>query len=148
MGLYKDAKAAKDWLNNQGIDDQNIILYGESLGTAIAIDLGKSFKFSGIILESPFTSMEKLAKKYYPIFPIKMILKDKYNSLEKIKEINFPILVMHGEKDTIVPFSMGVKIYENANSPKSKYFIKYDDHMMNFDQNLIKAIEKFINNLK
>jgi len=148
MGLYKDAKAAKDWLNNQGIDDQNIILYGESLGTAIAIDLGKSFKFSGIILESPFTSMEKLAKKYYPIFPIKMILKDKYDSLEKIKEINFPILVMHGEKDTIVPFSMGVKIYENANSPKSKYFIKYDDHMMNFDQNLVKAIEKFINNLK
>ena len=148
MGLYKDAKAAKDWLNNQGIDDQNIILYGESLGTAIAIDLGKSFKFSGIILESPFTSMEKLAKKYYPIFPIKMILKDKYDSLEKIKEINFPILVMHGEKDTIVPFSMGVEIYENANSPKLKYFIKYDDHMMNFDQNLVKAIEKFINNLK
>ncbi len=55
---------------------------------------------------------------------------------------------MHGEKDTIVPFSMGVEIYENANSPKSKYFIKYDDHMMNFDQNLVKAIEKFINNLK
>ena len=77
-----------------------------------------------------------------------MILKDKYDSLEKIKEINFPILVMHGEKDTIVPFSMGVKIYENANSPKSKYFIQYDDHMMNFDQNLVKAIEKFINNLK
>ncbi|MBD1160528.1 alpha/beta hydrolase [Pelagibacterales bacterium SAG-MED14] len=68
--------------------------------------------------------------------------------MEKIKEINFPILVMHGEKDTIVPFSMGVEIYENANSPKSKYFIKYDDHMMNFDQNLVKAIEKFINNLK
>ena len=147
-GIYFDARAAKKWLNSNGVEDHDLILYGESLGTAIAIDLGKSFKFSGIILESPFTSMEKLAKKYYPIFPIKMILKDKYDSLEKIKEINFPILVMHGEKDTIVPFSMGVKIYENANSPKSKYFIKYDDHMMNFDQNLVKAIEKFINNLK
>ena len=48
---------------------------------------------------------------------------------------------MHGEKDTIVPFSMGVEIYENANSPKSKYFIKYDDHMMNFDQNDAKLVK-------
>ena len=51
---------------------------------------------------------------------------------------------MHGEEDTIVPFSMGVEIYESANNPKSKYFVKYDDHMMNFDQNLVNDIEKLI----
>jgi hypothetical protein len=55
---------------------------------------------------------------------------------------------MHGEEDTIVPFSMGVKIFEKSNTQKSKYFIKNDDHMMNFDQNLISEIQKFIKSLK
>ena len=147
-GLYEDAKFSKNWLNQNGIKDKDIILYGESLGTAVAVDLASKFKFSGIILESPFTSMTKLAQKYYPIFPIKIILKDKYDTLSKIKKINSPILVLHGQMDTIVPFSMGVEIFENANNPKSKYFIKNDDHMMEFDQNLVFAIDKFIKDLK
>ena len=65
FGLYKDANESKKWLNQNGVRDEDIILYGESLGTAIAIDMGQNFRLSGIILESPFTSMTKLAKKYY-----------------------------------------------------------------------------------
>ena len=147
-GLYEDAKFSKNWLNQNGIEDKDIVLYGESLGTAVAVDLASKFKFSGIILESPFTSMTKLAKKYYSIFPIRIILKDKYDTLSKIQKINCPILVLHGQKDTIVPFSMGVEIFEKANDPKSNYFIKNDDHMMEFDQNLVSAIDKFIKGLK
>ena len=63
-------------------------------------------------------------------------------------KINSPLLVMHGEEDTIVPFIMGVEIFEKSNTQKSKYFIKNDDHMMNFDQNLISEIQKFIESLK
>ena len=74
-GLYEDAKSAKIWLNNNGVKDKDIILYGESLGTAVAVDLASKHKFAGIILESPFTSMTRLAQKYYPIFPVKIILK-------------------------------------------------------------------------
>jgi fermentation-respiration switch protein FrsA (DUF1100 family) len=92
--------------------------------------------------------MTRLAQKYYPIFPVKIILKDKFDSINKIQKINSPLLVMHGEEDTIVPFSMGVKIFEKSNTQKSKYFIKNDDHMMNFDQNLISEIQKFIKSLK
>ena len=147
-GLYQDAKSAKIWLNNNGVKDKDIILYGESLGTAGAVDLASKHKFAGIILESPFTSMTRLAQKYYPIFPVKIILKDKFDSINKIQKINFPLLVMHGEEDTIVPFSMGVEIFEKSNTQKSKYFIKNDDHMMNFDQNLISEIQKFIKSLK
>ena len=123
-GLYEDAKSAKIWLNNNGVKDKDIILYGESLGTAVAVDLASKHKFAGIILESPFTSMTRLAQKYYPIFPVKIILKDKFDSINKIQKINSPLLVMHGEKDTIVPFSMGVEIFEKSNTQKSKYFIK------------------------
>ena len=147
-GLYEDAKSAKIWLNNNGVKDKDIILYGESLGTAVAVDLASKNTFAGIILESPFTSMTRLAQKYYPIFPVKIILKDKFDSINKIQKINSPLLVMHGEEDTIVPFSMGVEIFEKSNTQKSKYFIKNDDHMMNFDQNLISEIQKFIKSLK
>ena len=106
-GLYQDAKSAKIWLNNNGVKDKDIILYGESLGTAVAVDLASKHKFAGIILESPFTSMTRLAQKYYPIFPVKIILKDKFDSINKIQKLNSPLLVMHGEADQIVPFFMG-----------------------------------------
>ena len=89
-GLYEDAKSAKIWLNNNGVKDKDIILYGESLGTAVAVDLASKHKFAGIILESPFTSMTRLAQKYYPIFPVKIILKDKFDSINKIQKINSP----------------------------------------------------------
>ena len=143
-GLYLDARAAKKWLNSNGIDDNNIILYGESLGTAISIDLAKDFNFAGIILESPFTSMVDLAKIYYPYLPVSILLKDRYNSLDKMKNINSPILVMHGKKDKIVPYNMGVKIFETAKEPKYKYFNDYDDHMMEFNDNLINSVDNFI----
>ena len=144
QGLFKDAKGANKWLNEKGIDDKNIIIYGESLGTGIATEVAQNKKFAGIILESPFTSMVDAGSSKYPIFPIKLLLKDKYESNKKIKNIKSPILVMHGEEDKIVPFYMGKKIFELANEPKYSYFPKYDDHMMEFNQELINTIDKFI----
>ena len=76
-----------------------------------------------------------------------MLLKDKFENFKKIKNINSPILVMHGEVDQIVPFSMGKKIYEIANEPKYSHFTKYDNHMMKYDENLIKVLNSFLINL-
>ena len=146
-GLYKDALGGIEWLNKKGISNDRIILYGESLGTAVAIEIGQNKNFGGIILESPFTSMVELGQKYYPIFPVKFLLKDKYESKNKIKNLKSPILVLHGRKDKIVPFYMGEKIFEMANSPKFKYFTDLDDHMMNFDEKLVNEIDLFIRNL-
>ena len=146
-GLYMDSIAAKNWLNNIGVKDKSIILYGESLGTAVAVNLASKYKFSGIILESPFTSMVKLAKKYYPYLPVKILLKDKYETENKLKKINVPILIMHGEKDTIVPFEMGKKIYDKSTQPKYKYFNELDDHMMDYNPQLVKSINQFIESL-
>ena len=99
---------------------------------------------AGIILESPFTSMVELAQKYYPILPVKYLLKDKYETIKKLPNISSPLLVLHGRLDTIVPFTMGQKLFEQANKPKFKYFIDNDNHMMRYDQNLLDEIEKFI----
>lgn len=146
-GLYRDARAAKYWLNLNNIQDNKIILYGESLGTAIAVDLAKEFDFSGIILESSFTSMQKLAKIHYPYLPIKLLLKDKYKTDEKIQDINSSILIMHGKQDKIVPFFMGKKIFDLAKNPKHSFFVDYDDHMMDYNNSLLDSLGKFIKSL-
>ena len=146
-GLYEDAKAAVRWLESNGVEKKNIIIYGESLGTAIAVEIAQNENFAGIILESPFTSMINVGKKKYPILPVKLLLKDKYQSDIKIKNIYSPILIMHGKVDNVVPFNMGEKMYELANTPKQNYFTEYDDHMMQYDEKLLNVLKKYINGL-
>ena len=102
-GLYEDATSAVKWLKSKGINNNNIIIYGESLGTGVAIEIAQNKNFAGIILESPFTSMIEAGKSKYPFLPIKLLLKDKYESDKKIKNVTSPILIMHGKIDRIVP---------------------------------------------
>ena len=142
--LYIDAKASIRWLNEKGVNNNQIILYGESLGSGVAVEVGKENNFNSIILESPFTSIENSAKIYYPYLPVSFLLKDRYDSISKIKKINYPILIMHGRKDDIVPFFMGKKLFEKANSPKDSYFTDSDDHMMEFNSQLLNKIKDFI----
>ena len=146
-GLYDDARSAIKWLENEGVMKKDIVIYGESLGTGVATEIAQNNKFAGLILESPFTSMIDAAKNKYPIFPIKFLLKDKYESNKKIKNIKSPILIMHGEIDKIVPFWMGKKMYEIANEPKYSHFTKHDDHMMKYDENLLITLKNFFDSL-
>ncbi len=146
-GLYEDARSAVAWLKSKGINENNVIIYGESLGTGVATEIAQYKNFAGIILESPFTSMIDAGKNKYPYLPVKLLLKDKYESNKKIKNIKSPILVMHGKVDDIVPFYMGEKIYEIANEPKYYYFSEYDNHMMEFNEKLLKALKDFIDSL-
>ena len=131
----------------KGVDEKNIVIYGESLGTGVATHLSQNKEFAGVILETPFTSMIDAAKKFYPYVPVGLLLKDKFENKNKIKNIKSPILIMHGEKDQIVPFEMGKKMFEIANEPKYSYFTKYDNHMMEYDESLVKALNSFLINL-
>ena len=146
-GLYDDGNSAILWLKNLGLKESDIILYGESLGTGVATELAQNKNFAGLVLETPFTSMIAAAKNFYPYIPVGLLLRDKYKNDKKIKNINIPILVMHGEADQIVPFWMGKKIYEIANQPKYSYFTKYDDHMMEYDEKLVFKLKTFIKSL-
>ena len=143
-GLYEDARSAVRWLNSKGVNVKDIIIYGESLGTGVAIEIAQNKSFAGIILESPFTSMTDVAKDKYPYLPVKLLLKDKYESDKKIKNINSPILIMHGKVDNIVPFYMGKEMYELANEPKYSYFSEYDNHMMEYNEKLLNELKNFV----
>ena len=119
LGLYEDGKSTIEWLIKKGVRQDNIVLYGESLGTGVAIHLAQNKSFAGVILETPFTSMIDAAKKFYPYIPVGLLLKDKFENYKKIKNVNLPILVMHGELDQIVPFEMVKKFMKlpmNQNS--------------------------------
>tara|TARA_B100000686_G_scaffold40619_1_gene41906 strand:+ start:703 stop:1515 length:813 start_codon:yes stop_codon:yes gene_type:complete len=147
IGLYEDAKSAVRWLVSKGIEEKNIILYGESLGTGVAVEIAQNKNYAGVILESPFTSMINMGKKYYPFFPVSLLLKDKFESYKKIENIFIPILIMHGTVDKIVPYDMGKKMYQLANEPKFFYSQEYGDHMIEYDEKLLIAIKKFITSL-
>ncbi len=146
-GLYKDGSSAINWLVREGVKEENIVIYGESLGTGVATHLSQNKNFAGIVLETPFTSMIDAAKTFYPYIPVSLLLKDKFDNKSKIKNIKVPILIMHGEADQIVPFFMGKKMYEKANEPKYSYFTKHDNHMMEYDENLVKALSSFLKSL-
>ena len=146
-GLYEDGKSAINWLLDKGVKEKNIVIYGESLGTGVATHLSQNKNFGGLILETPFTSMIDAAKIFYPYIPVGLLLKDKFDNKSKIKNISIPVLIMHGEVDQIVPFFMGKKMYEIANEPKYSYFTKHDNHMMEYDENLIKALNSFLKSL-
>ncbi len=91
--------------------------------------------------------MTDAAKQFYPYIPVDLLLKDRFENYKKIKNIYSPILVMHGEIDQIVPFSMGKKIYEIANEPKYSHFTKYDNHMMEYNEKLVLALKSFLKSL-
>ena len=98
-------------------------------------------------METPFTSMSDAAKTFYPYIPVSLLLKDKFDNKSKIKNIKVPILIMHGEADQIVPFYMGKKLFDEANDPKVSYFPEEDNHMMEYNEELIKTLKNFLSSL-
>lgn len=145
--LYIDANSTIKWLEGKGVKKNQMVLYGESLGTGIAVEVASKSKFAGVILESPFTSMQDMGKKLYPYLPISILQHDKYLSLNKIKKVKSPILIMHGQADNIVPFYMGKKLFDEANDPKVSYFPEEDNHMMEYNEELIKILKNFLSSL-
>ena len=144
-GFYKDAYFSKLWLNKRNIKDMDVILFGESLGCGVAIELGSNYDFSGIILESPFSSVKDVFRIRYPFLTDK-IVKDEFDNISKIKYITYPKLFLLGKNDSIIPHRFGIQLYNEAIQPKYKY-ITNCNHMLDFNNELIKRIEEFIYSL-
>ena len=91
--------------------------------------------------------MVDAGKFYYPYLPVSLLLKDRYETMKKLKNINSPILVMHGKNDKIVPFFMGQQVFEKANEPKFSYFPDNDDHMMDYNKDLLETLDNFFKSI-
>lgn len=113
-----DALLAYDMLIKDGIPAQDIIIYGESLGAAVGIQVAAQKPVRAIVLDSPFTSLLERAKLSYPWLPVRLLLKDWYMSTEHIKRVSAPVFVLHGELDEVTPVAMGRALFAEANQPK------------------------------
>ncbi len=134
---YQDAQAAYEYVVKQlNIPPEKIIIYGHSLGAAVAIDLATQKEVAGVILEAPFISAFRVITQF-PLFPF-----DRYRNISKISKINCPVLVLHGKKDDVVPFWHGQKIFEKANDPKLFLWVDDADHI-----NLASAAGKKYDNI-
>lgn len=123
-GLINDGKAAFKYLLDLGYLPKDIILYGESLGSGIAMQLAAKFDFAGVMLEAPFSSIVNVARQSYWFVPVSLILKDKFESIKFAPQISAPVLIIHGNADNIVPISEGKKLYAAIKSRKK--FIEVD----------------------
>lgn len=120
QGLYDDARAYMKWLTaDQKIPQNQIVLYGESLGTGIATQM--ALEYAGVralVLEAPYTTMQAVAQKHMFWLPAYLLIRDRYNNIDKIQGVKAPLLVLHGAKDNIVPFKQGTKVFQNAKTDK------------------------------
>jgi hypothetical protein len=130
QGLYKDGRAYIDWLKNkQGIPESNIILYGESLGSGVVIQMATEYPdIKAIILEAPYTTLPDVAKRIYFFVPVKLLMKDRYRNIDKIAEVKAPLIVLHGRLDNVVPYKLGRRLFEAASEPKHMITVPIAGH--------------------
>lgn len=118
-GTYYDAKAAYKWLTEKkNISPDNIIIFGRSLGGAIAAQLAMTVGAKALVIESSFTSYANIGKKFYPYMPVHWFAKFNYPTLDYVKQVNCPVLIIHSRNDEIIPFEFGRQLFEAANEPK------------------------------
>ena len=147
VNLYTDAESIIKWIDKEDFNkNTDIVLYGESLGTGVVVEMATRYAFKSIILEAPFTSIVDIAQKRYKIFPAKYLVLDKFDNFSKIKKIFSPIFIISGKKDEVVPHSHSKKLYNEANNPKDCLFIDEAMHNNLYDFGIEKKIIEFSNN--
>jgi uncharacterized protein len=143
-GLYADARAALDWLNGQGIADEKIVLYGESLGSGVATKMATERNVALVVLEAPYTSTVDVAALRFPVVPVGWLMKDRYESIARIGQMHEPLLVMHGDADAVIPQAFGKRLFEAANEPKEGFWPHGVGHNDIFDNGGFLTARDFI----
>jgi len=148
-GLAMDARAARQYLvTRRDVDPTRLIYFGESLGTAVAVDLATEQPPAALILRSPFTSMADVGQYHYWWLPVRWLIRDRYDSLERITRVQSPLLVIAGERDRIVPAEYSRRLYDAATTAHKTFLsVPYADHNDDelFDgETMIEEIARFL----
>jgi fermentation-respiration switch protein FrsA (DUF1100 family) len=125
-GLYADAAAAYDWARQQGYAPDRIVVHGESLGSAVAIDLASQRPCAAVVLEAPFPSAKQVASTVLPILGPLLIWG--YDSRSKIPKVNVPVLIIQGDRDEVIALRLGQALFAAAHEPKSFWIVPGAGH--------------------
>lgn len=144
-GILADARGARAWLAERaGVPESQIIVWGESIGGAVAVDLAARDGARGLIIEDSFTSLPEVAAYHYPWLPVRWLMRGQLNSLELIGQYRGPLLMAHGDADTIVPYSFGERLFAAANEPKRLITQPQADHNDPRDAAFYREVQQFI----
>jgi uncharacterized protein len=127
-GFYTDGRAALAFLERQGVASNRLVLYGESLGSGVAVALAAEHQIAALILEAPPTSVAEVAQCHFPFVPAARLVTDRFDSLSRISRVKVPILVLHGESDRVVPIRFGRALFNAAPEPKEGWFVPDAGH--------------------
>jgi fermentation-respiration switch protein FrsA (DUF1100 family) len=128
-GLALDGRAAREYLAGRAdVDQSRIVYFGESLGTAVAVELAVEHPPAALVLRSPFTSMADVGRHHYPFLPVRLLLRDRFAAIEHIQRIRVPLLVIAGGRDRIVPVEQSRQIYDAAAGPRTLLVLPDADH--------------------
>jgi len=127
-GFYKDGRAALRWLEAEGYTPAQYVLYGESIGSGVAVEMARAIQPRYLILEAPFTSAADVAKEKYFFLPVDLLMKDRYDNIKKIANVTSSLLIVHGDEDELINQHQGRKLYEKANHPKEFVSINGGHH--------------------
>jgi pimeloyl-ACP methyl ester carboxylesterase len=147
--VYDDAAAAWDYLIHiMGLDPAQVVIYGHSLGGAVAAELAlRQPGACAIVLESTFTSMADMGRLRYPMFPIDWLLNQRFDAVERVGRLRQPIVLVHGTHDDIVPVAMGERLLAVAREPKRLVLVHgagHEDALQNAGQQLHESIKQLV----
>jgi fermentation-respiration switch protein FrsA (DUF1100 family) len=142
-GLIRDAVAAYEFARAR-YPAKRIVLFGESLGTAVAVALAAGHEVGGLILDAPFTSATDVGAAAYPFAPVRWLLKDKFHSDQRIGRVSAPLLVLHGERDSVVPIKFAERLFALASEPKRFARFPRGDHVDLDDHGAAKVVREFL----
>ncbi len=127
-GLFIDGLAAYDWLRAKGYQPSDIVIHGHSLGTGVATYVASQRPARALILEAPFTAASDVAQARYPVMPVALLMHDHFNSASRIKDVHMPVLIVHGDADSVIPIAEGRRLYSLANDPKTFVLMPGSEH--------------------
>jgi uncharacterized protein len=127
-GLYLDGRAALSWLEEKGVPPGDTIIFGKSLGGGVACEIARGRELGGLVLESTFTSLASVAGNLFPFAPGVSPDPRAYASADKMAEIGCPVLVIHGERDMLIPVEEGLALYEAAHEPRELLIVRGAGH--------------------
>jgi uncharacterized protein len=142
--IVSDALMAYDQLKQLGVRDEDIVVYGESLGTGVAVQVAANRHPGGLVLESPFSSAVDVGSYLYPYLPVYWLLKDRFESVRYIDKVTAPLLMLHGEDDQIVPVRFGRKLFDAAQPPKMAYYFGGATHYTLYEHGAFERIRGFL----